>query len=88
MRILLKAPKEEYFIATKLISNKNKAIEELLSYAKKFFKAFLLQKASFVKPIGHAYFTAYDTNNNWMGLWPVNSWELTLEQLKLAILDF
>ena len=32
--ILLEAPKEDYFIAAKLVSNKNKAIEELSPYAK------------------------------------------------------
>ena len=34
MRILLEAPREDYFVAAKLVSNKNKAIEELSPYAK------------------------------------------------------
>ena len=88
MRILLKALREEYFVVAKLVSNKNNAIEELSPYAKQFFKAFLSQKADFVKPIGRAYFKAYDATNNWMDLWPTNSWELMSENLKLAILDF
>ena len=88
MRVLLEAPGEDYFVVAKLVSNKNKAIEELSPYAKQFFKAFLSQKANFVKLAGHAYFRAYDATNNRMGSWPVNSWELTSENLKLAVLDF
>ena len=49
MHVLLEAPEEDYFIAVKLVSNKNKAIEELSPYAKQFVKAFLSQKANFVK---------------------------------------
>ena len=41
-----------------------------------------------MKPAGRAYFRAYDATNNWMGSWPANSWELTSENLKLAVLDF
>ena len=74
MCVLLEAPGEDYFVTTKLIANKNKAIEELLPYAKQFFKAFLSQKANFVKFAGRAYFREYDALNNRMGLWPVNSW--------------
>ena len=88
MCILLEASEEEYFIAVKLVSNKNKAIEQLSAYAKQFFKAFLLQKANFEKPASRTYFRAYDATNNQMGLWPANSWELTSENLKLAVLDF
>ena len=88
MHILLEAPREDYFVAAKLVSNKNKPIEELLPYAKQFFKAFLSQKADFVKPVGRAYFEVYDATNNRMGSWPANSWELTLKNLKLAMLDF
>ena len=88
MRVLLEAPREDYFIAAKVVSNKNKTIEELSPYAKQFFKFFFLQKADFVKPVGRAYFRAYDATNNRMGSWPANSWELTLENLKLAVLDF
>ena len=88
MHVLWEAPREEYFVVVKLVSNKNKAIEELSSYAKHFFKAFLLQKANFVKPVGRTYFRAYDVTNNWMGSWSTNSWELTPENLKLATLDF
>ena len=47
MRILLEAPEEEFFIAAKLISNKNKPIEELSAYAKQFFTLFVRQKNSF-----------------------------------------
>ena len=88
MRVLLEAHGEDYFVATKAVSNKNKSIEELSPYAKQFFKAFLLQKANFVKPVGRAYFKAYDATNNRMGSWPANSWELILENLNLAVLDF
>ena len=88
MRISLEAPGEDYFVAAKAVYNKNKAIEELLPNAKQFFKAFLSQKADFVKPVGRAYFRAFDATNNWMGTWPANSWELTSENLKLAMLDF
>ena len=42
MRVLLEAPGEDYFVAAKAVSNKNKSIEELSPYAKQFFKAFLL----------------------------------------------
>ena len=76
MHVLLEAPEEDYFVATKAISNKNKAIEELSPYVKQFFKAFLSQKADFVKLAGRAYFRAYDAINDRMGLWPVNNWEL------------
>ena len=41
-----------------------------------------------MKPVGRAYFRAYDATNNRMGSWPANSWELTSENLKLAMLDF
>ena len=88
MRVLLEAPGEDYFVAAKAVSNKNKSIEELSPYAKQFFKAFLLQRANFVKPAGRAYFRAYDATNNRIGSWPANSWELTSENLKLAVLDF
>ena len=88
MRVLLEAPGEDYFVAAKAVSNKNKSIEELSPYAKQFFKAFLLQRADFVKLAGRAYFRAYDATNNRIGSWPVNSWELTSENLKLAVLDF
>ena len=41
-----------------------------------------------MKPAGRAYFRAYDATNNRMDSWPPNSWELTSENLKLAVLDF
>ena len=41
-----------------------------------------------MKPVGCAYFKAYDATNNQMGSWPANSLELTSENLKLAVLDF
>ena len=34
MHVLLEAPGEEFFVAAKLTSNKNKPIEELSAYAK------------------------------------------------------
>ena len=37
MHVLLEAPGEEYFVAAKLISKKNKPIEELSAYAKQFY---------------------------------------------------
>ena len=46
MRVLLEDLGEEYFVAAKLVSNKNKAIEELSPYAKQFFKAFSLWTCS------------------------------------------
>lgn len=67
MRILLEAPGEEFFVAAKLVINKNKPIEELSPYAKQFFKLFLLQKHNFEKPAGRAYFRAFDTSANRMG---------------------
>ena len=88
MHVLLEAPGEDYFVAVKLVSNKNKAIEELSPYAKQFFKAFFSQKADFVKPAGRAYFRAYDATNNRMRLWLANSWEPTSKNLKLVVLDF
>ena len=88
MRVLLEALGEDYFVAAKAVSNKNKSIEELLPYTKQFFKAFLLQRAAFVKPVGRAYFRAYDATNNRMDSWSAKSWELTSENLKLAVLDF
>ena len=78
MCVLLEAPREEFFIAEKLFSNKNKTIE-LSPYAKKFFRVFFAMKGSFQKPAGRAYFRAYDTRNNNVGSWPTNSWELTLQ---------
>ena len=62
--------------------------EELSAYAKQFFTLFLRQKNSFQRPAARAYFRAYDASPNRMGSWPANSWELTLENLKLAVLDF
>ena len=41
-----------------------------------------------MKHAGCAYFRAYDATNNRMDSWPANSWELTSENLKLAVLDF
>ena len=88
MRVLLKAPGEEYFVATKLTSNKNKPIEELSTYAKQFFTLFLRQKNNFQKLAARAYFRAYNASPNRMGSWLANNWELTSENLKLAVLDF
>ena len=88
MRVLLEALGEEYFVAAKLTSNKNKPIEELSAYAKQFFTLFLRQKNNFQRPAARAYFRAYDASPNRMGSWPANSWELTSENLKLAVLDF
>ena len=47
MRVLLEALGEEYFVAAKLVSNKNKTIKELSKYAKEFFKVFESKKANF-----------------------------------------
>ena len=88
MRVLLEALGEEYFVAAKLISNKNKPIEELSAYAKQFYTLFLRQKNNFQRPAARAYFRAYDASSNRMGSWPANSWELMSENLKLAVLDF
>ena len=88
MRVLLKAPGEEFFVAAKLTSNKNKPIEELSAYAKQFFTLFLRHKNNFQRPATRAYFRSYDDSSNRMGSWPANSWELTSENLKLAVLDF
>ena len=88
MHVLLEALGEEFFVAAKLTSNKNKPIEELSAYAKQFFTLFLRQKNNFQKPAACAYFRAYDASSNQMGSWLANSWELTSENLKLAVLDF
>ena len=71
--VLVEAPGEEFFVAAKLILNKNKIIEEILPYAKEFFRVFLAMKGSFQKPTGRAYFRAYDASNNKVGSWPANS---------------
>ena len=42
MQVFLEAPREEFFSGTKQTRNKNRKIEELPSYAKFFFKVFLL----------------------------------------------
>ena len=42
IQVLLEAPKKDYFVIAELVSNKNRSIEELSSYAKEFFKVFLL----------------------------------------------
>ena len=88
MHILLKAPQEKYFVAAKVVSNRNKAIEELSPYTKEFFRIILSKKVNFQKPTRRTYFRAYDTSNNRMGSWLVNSWKLMLKQLKLILLDF
>ena len=88
MCALLEALGEEYFAAAKLISNKNKPIQELSTYAKQFFTLFLKEKNNFQRPIARAYFRAYDATPNQMGSWPASSWELTSENLKLVVLGF
>ena len=79
MRVLLEAPGEEFFAATKQVASKNKSIEELSPYAKEFFKAFLRNRWNFHTPASRAYFRAYDPFANSLGSWPTGSWETTFE---------
>ena len=88
MRVLLEAPGEEFFAAAKQVASKNKSIEELSSYAKEFFKAFLRNHWNFHTPASWAYFCAYDPSANRLGLWLAGSWETKSKHLSLAIMDF
>ena len=47
MHVLLEAPREKFFVIAKLVSNKNKTIEQLSPYAKEFLRIFLAMKGSF-----------------------------------------
>ena len=88
MRVLLEAPGEEYFAAAKQMANKNKSIKDLSSYAKVFFKAFLMNLWNFYTPASRAYFRAYDPSSNRLGSWVAGSWETTSEHLSLTVMDF
>ena len=88
MRVLLEAPGEEYFAIAKQVASKNKTIDDLSSYAKAFFKAFLLNRYNIHTPISRAYFRAYDPSTNRLGAWPARSWETMCENLSLAVMDF
>ena len=67
MRVLLEAPREELFAATKQVASNNKSIEELSPYAKEFFKAFLRNQWNSYTPASRAYFHAYDPSTNRLG---------------------
>ena len=88
MRVLFEAPEEEFFAAAKQVASKNKSIDELSPYAKEFFKAFLRNRWNFHTPTSRVYFHAYNPSANYLGSWPVGSWETTSEHLKLVIMDF
>ena len=88
IRVLLDAPGDEFFAAAKQVASKNKSIDELSPYAKEFFKAFLRNRWNFHTPASRAFFRAYDPSANRLGSWPMESWETTSEQLKLAVMDF
>ena len=88
MRVLLEAPREEYFAAAKQVASKNKSIDDLSPYAKAFFKAFLLNRYNFHTPASQAYFHAYDPSANRLGSWLAGSWETTCENLSLVVMDF
>ena len=47
---------EDYFVAIKIIMNKNKSIKEHFSYAKEFLKVFPLYRTDFYKPAACAFF--------------------------------
>ena len=88
MRVLLEAPGKEFFAVAKQIASKNRSIEELSPYAKEFFKAFLRNRWNFHTPANRAYFRAYDSSTNRLGLGPAGSSETKSKHLSLAIMDF
>ena len=88
MRVLLDALGKEFFAAAKQVASKNKSIDELSPYVKEFFKAFLRNRWNFHTPASRAYFHTYDPSANRLRSWPLGSWETTLENLKLAVMDF
>jgi hypothetical protein len=80
---------EAFFSLCKLPSNKNKAVDDLSSMAKEFFKIFLVSKGRFVQPEAQAYMRAYNMEDDDIGEWDTNVWqESTKTSLKMAIMDF
>lgn len=87
MRVLLDQPGETFSEATQ-VRSKNKSLEELLPFAKAWFKGFLEKRKYFEVPGVMAYVQKYNIIMDTLGMWPENTWDQIADKPRLGLINF